>query len=104
MMALLDLAEAPTALFAGNDETAAGAIAVLRERGIPPGVDFPIVSFDDVVLARLMAPALTTVHQPMRELGELAAHSLLTIINGKKPEPVQVVLPTQLVVRSSCGC
>jgi DNA-binding LacI/PurR family transcriptional regulator len=100
----LSLAEPPTALFAGNDETAAGAIAVLRARGIPTGAGFPIVSFDDVVFARLMAPALTTVHQPMRELGERAAGSLLTIINGKKPDPVQMVLPTHLVVRSSCGC
>lgn len=104
MTALLDLLNPPSALFAGNDETAAGAIDVLRARGITPGVGFPIVSFDDVVLARLMAPALTTVHQPMRELGEQAARSLLAIINGEKPEPLQLVLPTQLVVRSSCGC
>ncbi len=102
--ALLGLADPPTALFAGNDETAVGAIAVLQSRGISPGVDFPIVGFDDVVLARLMAPSLTTVHQPMRQLGEEAARSLLAIINKEKPDPVQILLPTHLVTRFSCGC
>jgi LacI family transcriptional regulator, repressor for deo operon, udp, cdd, tsx, nupC, and nupG len=104
MKALLMLESPPTALFAGNDETAIGAIQVLRQHGIEPGAGFPIVSFDDVVIARLTSPPLTTIYQPMRELGELAARNLLALLSGEKNSQPQIVLPTKLVVRHSCGC
>ncbi len=104
MLKLLKLTEPPTALFAANDETAVGAMAVLRQAGITPGRDFPVVGFDDVLLARHVIPALTTVQQPMRELGREAAKLLLTVIQGKKLEQAQTELRTNLVIRQSCGC
>lgn len=104
MTALLRLGEPPTALFAANDETAVGAMAVLRSAGIEPGAEFPVVGFDDVVLARLVTPSLTTVRQPMRRLGEEAAERLLSLLNGDLVSQLQIELPTTLVVRKSCGC
>ena len=104
MQVLLNLAEPPTALFAANDETALGAISSLRMAGIEPGKDFPVVGFDDVVLARVVSPSLTTVRQPMRQLGVIAANLLLDILNGQQLGVLQTELPTKLVVRSSCGC
>lgn len=104
MHALLNLPEPPTALFGANDETALGAIAALREAAIEPGKDFPVVGFDDVVLARLVSPSLTTVRQPMRQLGVIAATLLLDLLSGQQPEVFQTELATELVVRSSCGC
>lgn len=104
MRALLNLAEPPTALFAANDETALGAISSLREVGIEPGKHFPVVGFDDVVLARVVSPSLTTIRQPMRQLGVIAANLLLDLLNGKQLDVFQTELATELVVRSSCGC
>jgi DNA-binding LacI/PurR family transcriptional regulator len=104
MQALLALDEPPTALFAANDETAVGAMSVLRAAGIEPGVQFPIVSFDDVVIARLVSPQLTTVRQPMRRLGMEAARLLLELMKGRAPRQLHIRLPVELVVRNSCGC
>jgi DNA-binding LacI/PurR family transcriptional regulator len=104
MQALLALSEPPTALFAGNDEAAVGAMAVLRQAGISPGRDFPVVGFDDVLLARHVTPALTTVWQPMRQLGVEAAQLLLNLIQGNSPAQSQTELGTKLVIRQSCGC
>lgn len=104
MLALLNLAEPPTALFAANDEAAVGAMAVLRQAGISPGRDFPVVGFDDVLLARHVSPALTTVWQPMRQLGVGAAQLLLDLIQGRNSARPQTELDTELVIRQSCGC
>jgi DNA-binding LacI/PurR family transcriptional regulator len=104
MRALLALPSPPTALFAANDETAVGAIETLRETGIEPGVAFPVVGFDDVVLARMMSPPLTTVHQPMRQLGVEAAQRLIRLLGGEPLAETQLELPTTLIVRRSCGC
>jgi DNA-binding LacI/PurR family transcriptional regulator len=102
--ALMALDEPPTAIFAANDETALGVFEALRAIGRRPGIDFPVVGFDDLRFARLIEPALTTVHQPMRELGSAAAQLLLALLNGRPIDGLQVRLPTQLVIRSSCGC
>lgn len=104
MQALLSLEEPPTALFAANDETAVGAMAALRRAGIQPGKDFPVVGFDDVVLARLVTPGLTTIRQPMHRLGVESAQLVMQLINEQAPERLQVDLPTEIVVRESCGC
>ena len=102
--ALLALDEPPTAIFAANDETAIGVADTLRAAGRAPGEDFPVIGFDDLMFARLVAPPLTTVHQPMRGLGSAAAQLLLALLNSEPSEELQVQLQTQLVVRSSCGC
>src|SRR5205823_1270943 len=74
MARLLAHAEPPTALFAASDETAIGAMVVLREAGIEPGRAFPVVGFDDVILARHVG--LTTIRQPMRQMGRAAGELL----------------------------
>src|SRR4051794_30143813 len=70
--ALLDLAEPPTTIFAGNDEIALGVIETARTRGRPIPEDLSIVGFDDTLLARMASPSLTAVRQPLREMGTIA--------------------------------
>lgn len=91
------------AIFAGDDEIAIGAMRALHKVGrrVP---DVSVASFDDIRVASVHQPALTTIRQPMRETGRLAARRLLGLLAGITPEPTQVVLPTELVVRTSCGC
>lgn len=103
MARLLSLAEPPTALFAGSDETALGAMAVLREAGMEPGRRFPVVGFDDVILARHVTPALTTVRQPMRQMGRAAGELLMRVMDGDAATVSPVEFATELVVRRSCG-
>jgi LacI family transcriptional regulator len=99
--ALLELAEPPTAIFAGNDEIALGIIETARTRGLRVPEDLSIVGFDDTLLARLAAPPLTTVRQPLREMGAVALRTALRLANGEKVESHHVELATDLVVRDS---
>lgn len=103
MTRLLALAEPPTALFAGSDETAIGAMAVLKEAGIEPGRDFPVVGFDDVILARHVTPGLTTIRQPMRQMGRAAGELLMRVMNGEPLDGIRREFATELIVRQSCG-
>lgn len=100
-IALLDLAEPPTAIFAGNDEIALGIIETARARGLRVPEDLSIVGFDDTLLARMAAPPLTTVRQPLREMGAVALRTALRLANGEKVESHHVELATDLVVRDS---
>lgn len=95
--ALLDRADRPTALLAMSDELAIGAIQAAEERGIDVPAELSVVGFDDTPAATQARPALTTVWQPHREKGEIAARLLLEGDNG---EPERT-LPTRLVVRAS---
>jgi len=89
-----------TALMAFNDISAIGAINCFRERGWRIPEDLSVVGFDDVVAARIVYPALTTVQQPLQLMGETAAREVINAIaNGA--EDKQVVLTPQLVVRNS---
>ncbi len=91
-----------TALVAGNDPIAAGAIKVLRRRGIKVPEDVSVVGYDRTVLAEIMEPELTSVAQQMHEMGRQATELLLSRILGTRNNgPVQVVLPPRLVVGSS---
>jgi DNA-binding LacI/PurR family transcriptional regulator len=103
MARLLALAEPPSALFAGSDETAIGAMAVLKEAGIEPGRDFPVVGFDDVILARHVTPGLTTIRQPMRQMGRAAGELLMRVMNGEPLGGIHRDFATELIVRQSCG-
>jgi DNA-binding LacI/PurR family transcriptional regulator len=92
-------------VFAANDQMASDALLALRERNLRVPEDIAIVGFDDVHLASYVTPALTTVHQPIYELGFEAASAALRVAQQEKPiEPTQTVFPTRLVVRQSCGC
>jgi LacI family transcriptional regulator len=124
-MKLLDLAERPTAIFAANDQMAYGVLAAGRTLQIKLPEELAVIGFDDTALALHMVPALTTVRQPFQEMGKSAAELLLTLIsipksiNGGWYDPishlvrahaqlepqrlVHVKLPTELVIRASCG-
>lgn len=91
------------AIFAGDDETASGAILALREAGVRVPEDVAVVGFDDVPFARLLVPPLTTVRAPIETVGMTAARNLIDLIHGQPVESVSL-LPTELVVRQSCGC
>ena len=76
--ALLDLPDRPTAIFASNDDMAAGVLAVAHDRGIDLPGELSVAGFDDTTLARTVWPPLTTIHQPMAELARAAAEVLIT--------------------------
>lgn len=91
------------AIVASNDNMALGAMAALEARGIHVPYDMALTGFDDTQMAQLAMPSLTTVHQPMFELGTQAMDLLLAKIAGEEV-PAKVLLPTKLVIRQSCGC
>jgi serine phosphatase RsbU (regulator of sigma subunit) len=91
------------AIACANDATAFGVIEALLARGIDVPTEVAVVGFDDVDLARYYDPPLTTARQPLRDLGRTALEVLLEQLEpGAKPE--RKVLPSQVVVRESCGC
>jgi len=99
--ALLDLPQAPTSVFAGNDETAAGVIEAARARGLRVPEELSVVGFDDTHVARLASPPLTTVRQPLREMGSVALRTAIRLATGERLESHHVELATALVVRGS---
>ncbi|SDP51630.1 transcriptional regulator, LacI family [Pedococcus dokdonensis] len=92
------------AVVCANDELALAVMKRLREGGTRVPDDVAVVGWDDVMTARYVEPALTTVRQPVRELGALAAERLHRRVTGIAVEDGPQVIPTQLVIRSSCGC
>ena len=94
----------PQALVCGTDQTAFDVIRLLVDSGIRVPEDVIVTGFDGILAGRLMTPHLTTIRQPMEELGRRAARMLLSR-NGKPWEkPEKLILPVRLVVRGSCGC
>lgn len=100
-LALLDLTAPPTAVFAASDETALGVIEAARSRGLRVPEDLSVVGFDDTPLARLSAPPLTTIRQPLREMGAVAMRTALRLAAGEELDSHHVELATQLVERRS---
>lgn len=100
---LFELSEPPTAIFAGSDEQAFGVAEAARVTGRHIPEDLSIVGFDDLPISRWVSPALTTVRQPLAEMGRTAAEMLLTMIERREPSGRQVELATELIVRSSTG-
>jgi LacI family transcriptional regulator len=98
---LLDLPQPPTAVFAGSDETAAGVIEAARTRGLRIPEDISIVGFDDSQVAWFASPPLTTVRQPLHEMGGVALRTALRLAHGEKLDSHHVELATELVVRGS---
>ncbi|GLI03273.1 LacI family DNA-binding transcriptional regulator [Phytohabitans aurantiacus] len=98
---LLALPEPPTAIFAGNDLQAMGVYQAARAARVRIPEDLSVVGFDDVPVAGWMGPALTTVRQPLTDMGVAAAGMLLTLAGGAAPVPPRVELPTTLVLRGS---
>ncbi|MET9292924.1 LacI family DNA-binding transcriptional regulator [Streptomyces sp. NPDC003077] len=101
MAALLDRRPDLDAVFAASDVMAAGARAVLRERGRRVPDDVALVGFDDSSVARHMDPPLTSVRQPIEEMGRVMTRVLLEEISERRRDRPHLVLPTELVVRAS---
>ncbi|MER7689669.1 LacI family DNA-binding transcriptional regulator [Streptomyces sp. NPDC097610] len=97
---LLDLDDPPTAIFAGSDLQALGVLEAARLRDLRIPHDLSVVGYDDVPLAQWSSPALTTVHQPLREMAEGAAQMLMRL-RSEEPVATRVELATSLVVRQS---
>lgn len=100
---LLDLPEPPTAVFAASDETALGVMEAARRRGLRVPEDLSVVGFDDTILATMATPALTTVRQPLPDMGRVALRTLLRLAAGETLDSHHVELATNLVVRDSAG-
>jgi LacI family transcriptional regulator len=103
MQSLLRLAEPPTAVFAAADMMAVGAIRTMRAAGLSVPDDLAIVGFDDIRLAELLSPPLTTVRQDMVGIGLAAGRALVEQIENPDVTPPVLTLPVELVVRASCG-
>jgi LacI family transcriptional regulator len=93
----------PQALICANDEIALGAMMAADQLGLQVPTDVAVTGWDDIMAARHAGPGLTTVRQPMRDLGGRAARALDERINHKRVRPCQDVLDTELVIRGSCG-
>jgi LacI family transcriptional regulator, galactose operon repressor len=99
--ALLDLPEPPTAIFAGSDQQAFGLYEAARQRGLRVPQDISVVGFDDLPISRWVPPPLTTVRQPLAEMGQAAARMLGDLIEGVPLHSGRVELSTELIIRES---
>jgi LacI family transcriptional regulator len=103
MKKLLDLSEPPDAVVASSDMNAVGAILAIEEAGLRVPEDIAVVGFDDAPFAELLRPALTTVNLRPFVTGITAVSGLLTMLDDPDAPPPAVRVPTELVVRESCG-
>jgi len=101
---LLDGDARPTAVVCANDEIALGTYGACQERGLRIPEDVAVTGWDDIAIARYISPTLTTVRQPLKDLGALAARLLQERLQDGRTEPRHEVLPTELMIRASCGC
>jgi LacI family transcriptional regulator len=93
----------PDAIVCGNDERALATLLAAEDLGLSVPGDVAVTGWDDILAARHARPALTTVGQPMRQLGAWAARALDERIAGRRAAAVKELLPTRLIVRDSCG-
>ncbi|MFH8251374.1 LacI family DNA-binding transcriptional regulator [Microbacterium sp. B2969] len=100
-MELLRLPDPPSAIFAGNDLQALGVLHAAAAQGVVVPRDLSVVGFDDLAIAELASPRLTTIHQPLREMADQATRLVLQLLEGPQPEVTRVELATSLVVRDS---
>ncbi|MDI1465158.1 LacI family DNA-binding transcriptional regulator [Catellatospora sp. KI3] len=100
---LLDLPDPPTALVGFNDKAAVGALAAAAERGLRVPQDLSVTGFDDIDLAQATAPTLTTIRQPLREMGRMAVSLLVRLLDRHQLDALHLELSTELVVRGSTG-
>jgi len=100
---LLQLEEAPTAIYAANDEAAYGVLFAAQELGLKVPEQLSVCGHEDLVYSKTIWPGLTTIHQPTGELSEAAVHMLINILKGDPPDSIQLTLPADLVLRGSTG-
>jgi LacI family transcriptional regulator len=94
----------PRAIACANDQTALGVMYALAQHGIDVPEDIAVTGFDDIPIARHLRPQLTTVRQPIQEIGATAFDVLHSMISNGASDERDVMLPTRLIVRASCGC
>ncbi len=99
----LPLDRRPTAVMALSDLMAIGACKAIQAAGLEPGRDIAVIGFDDIPLAQYLHPALTTVRQPIDEVGERVVTMLLKLIRGEELEERRIMLSPTLIVRESSG-
>ncbi len=99
---LLELPEPPTAIFASNDLMAFGVMDAVRDCGLRIPGDISVIGFDDIPQTTHVHPTLTTVRQPLEQMGRIATRMLLEQIGNTAAEPARIELPTELIVRASC--
>lgn len=99
---LLDASLPPTAIFASNDEMAAGCLVEAQQRGLAVPHDVSVVGFDDTYVASMLYPPLTTIHQSIHQMGQAASSQLLAVISGVAP-PQSQLIAHRLVERQSAG-
>jgi len=92
------------AVFAANDQMALGALHYFYEQGIRVPQDVAVAGFDDDFFAEFLCPPLSTVRQPMAEIGAVAVENLILMLEGSGIRKNRILLPTRLMVRRSCGC
>ncbi len=100
---LLALDPRPTAILAGNDLMAFGVINRLQQLGIQVGQEIAVGGFDDILLAEYFHPPLTTIHQPIYEIGRRTCAMLIDVLNGRASRNPKLLLTPTLVVRASSG-
>ena len=93
----------PDGVFVASDMMAMGALRALREAGRRVPEDVAVVSFDDMPFAARAEPPLTTMRQPVQRTGVVAAETLIDQIGNPDAQPSRILLPTELVIRESCG-
>jgi LacI family transcriptional regulator len=98
---LLSLPDPPTAIFGFNDNVAIGALHAARERGLSVPDDLSVVGYDDTEQSLIVTPRLTSVSQPLAELGRMGVSLLMRVLEGQRVEALRVELATRLVVRDS---
>jgi LacI family transcriptional regulator len=100
---LMALDAPPTAIIASNDIAAFGVMEAAESLGLKIGQDLSLVGFDDIAFASEVTPALTTVRQPMADMGKSAVLMLAELINNTPPNPLHREFETELIVRQSTG-
>jgi LacI family transcriptional regulator len=98
---LLDLEPRPTAIVCFNDKVAVGVLSAAAERGLRVPADLSVVGFDDIDVSQATTPRLTTVRQPLQELGRMAVTALMRVLDGHDAEALHIELATELVIRDS---
>jgi LacI family transcriptional regulator len=91
------------AIFVASDSMALGALRALHEAGRSVPEDVAVVGFDDMPFAARTDPPLTTIRQPIQRTGQVAADTLMEMIEERTEQPRRIILPTELVIRASCG-
>jgi DNA-binding LacI/PurR family transcriptional regulator len=100
---LLSLASPPSAIAAGNDLMALGAIQAIIDSGLSVPEDIAVVGNDNDEVSNIVTPTITTVSMPLFEMGQITAQRLLNQLNGKEKSPEETLVKGELIVRQSCG-